>query len=211
MQAMPDPLFADPRWRRPYDIVDDDRSDLGVYAGIVAELMASSVLDVGCGTGTLACRLARLGIEAVGLNPAAASLDVARRKPGAERVRWIHGGASSALPLAVDLAVMTGNVAQGRRRSRSGRTAVGTSMSWWLRWRGIGSIRRSAGSARTTCSVLEDGWHCSATSWSAGRASLKYTPRPPISTSITAWATPTGGIHRSRRGARDRRGMGAGR
>jgi len=109
---VPDPIFADPHLAALYDIVDDDRSDRNVYAGIVAELEASSVLDVGCGTGTLACRLARLGIEVVGFDPAAASLDVARRKPGAERVRWIHGDASSVPPLAVDLAVLTGNVAQ---------------------------------------------------------------------------------------------------
>lgn len=109
---MPDPLFADPRLAALYDIVDDDRSDLDVYAGVVAEVQASSVLDVGCGTGTLACRLARLGIGVVGLDPAAASLDVAQRKPGADRVRWIHGDVSSVPPLAVDLAMMTGNVAQ---------------------------------------------------------------------------------------------------
>lgn len=109
---MPDPIFADPRLAALYDIIDDDRSDLDAYAGIVDELRASSVLDVGCGTGTLACRLAHRGIEVTGLDPAAASLAVARRKHGAGRVRWIHGDAASAPPLGVDLAVMTGNVAQ---------------------------------------------------------------------------------------------------
>jgi SAM-dependent methyltransferase len=112
MYAVPDPIFADPRLARLYDFVDDDRSDLDVYVGIVDELTASSVLDVGCGTGTLACRLAQRGIAVVGLDPAAASLEVARRKPGAEHVRWIHGDASSAPPLDVHLATMTGNVAQ---------------------------------------------------------------------------------------------------
>ena len=110
--AVPDPIFADPRLAALYDIVDDDRSDLDVYVAIVEELNASTVLDVGCGTGTLACLLAQRGIEVVGLDPAAASLDVARRKPSADRVRWIHGDASSAPPLGVDLVVMTGNVAQ---------------------------------------------------------------------------------------------------
>ncbi len=112
MFAVPDPIFADPRLATLYDFVDDDRSDLDVYAAIVDELRASSVLDIGCGTGTLACRLAQLGVEIVGLDPAAASLDVARRKHGADHVRWIHGDASSAPALELDLAVMTGNVAQ---------------------------------------------------------------------------------------------------
>ena len=112
MLVVPDPHFADPRLARLYDFVDDDRSDLDVYAAVVAELGASSVLDVGCGTGTLACRLTQLGIAAVGLDPAEASLAVARAKPGAEHVRWIHADASSVPPLGVDLALMTGNVAQ---------------------------------------------------------------------------------------------------
>lgn len=109
---MPDPIFADPRLAALYDVVDDDRSDLDVYAAMVDELGASSVLDVGCGTGTFACRLALRGIDVVGLDPAAASLDVARSKAGAEKVRWIHGDACDLPALGVDLAVMTGNVAQ---------------------------------------------------------------------------------------------------
>ncbi|WP_426241575.1 class I SAM-dependent methyltransferase [Nocardioides sp. LHG3406-4] len=80
---------------------------------MVDEYGARSVLDVGCGTGTFACLLARRGIGVVGVDPALASLDVAQRKLGADRVTWIHGDAA-ALPadLRVDLAVMTGNVAQ---------------------------------------------------------------------------------------------------
>ena len=109
---MPDPIFADPRLAALYDVLDDDRSDLDLYTGLVDELKASSVLDVGCGTGTLACRLSNLGVEVVGLDPAAASLDVAREKPGANDVRWIHGDASSAPRSDFDAALMTGNVAQ---------------------------------------------------------------------------------------------------
>jgi ubiquinone/menaquinone biosynthesis C-methylase UbiE len=112
MCSVPDPIFAEPRLAVLYDILDDDRSDLEVYAAIVDELGATSVLDVGCGTGTFACMLAQRGIEVVGIDPAAASLDVAQRKSGAEHVRWIHGDACSIPPLDVDLAVMTANVAQ---------------------------------------------------------------------------------------------------
>jgi SAM-dependent methyltransferase len=51
-------------------------------------------------------------MEVTGLDPAKASLDVARAKPGAEQVRWIHGDASALSGLHADLATMTGNVAQ---------------------------------------------------------------------------------------------------
>lgn len=70
------------------------------------------MLDIGCGTGSLAVRLARVGIEVTAVDPAAASLEVARGKTGAERVRWVHGDATTLPDLHLDVAVMTGNVAQ---------------------------------------------------------------------------------------------------
>jgi SAM-dependent methyltransferase len=105
-----DALFADPRLAGIYDVWEGDRVDLPSYLAIVAELGARSVLDVGCGTGNWASMLAERGFEVVGLDPAAASLDVARTKPGAQRVRWIHGDVTGLPALAVDLATMTGNV-----------------------------------------------------------------------------------------------------
>jgi ubiquinone/menaquinone biosynthesis C-methylase UbiE len=105
-----DALFAEPRLARIYDVWEGERIDLPNYLAIVAELGARSVLDVGCGTGNWACMLAQRGFEVVGLDPAAASLDIARAKPGAQRVRWIHGGVTDLPALAVDLATMTGNV-----------------------------------------------------------------------------------------------------
>ena len=109
---MADAIFGDPRLAAIYDALDPDRSDLDVYAAIADELSARRVLDVGCGTGTFALLLAARGLEVTGVDPAGASLAVARSKPGAERVRWIHGDATALPPLAVDLATMTGNVAQ---------------------------------------------------------------------------------------------------
>jgi 2-polyprenyl-3-methyl-5-hydroxy-6-metoxy-1,4-benzoquinol methylase len=110
--AMSDLAFAHPRLAGLYDAFDPDRSDLDVYLAIARELGAQSVLDVGCGTGTFAVLLAREGFDVTGLDPARASIDVARRKPGADRVRWIVGEASGLPPLQVDLATMTANVAQ---------------------------------------------------------------------------------------------------
>jgi SAM-dependent methyltransferase len=119
---MADDSFENPRLARLYDPFDPDRSDLDVYADLVAELGARVVVDLGCGTGTLACLLAGRGLDVIGVDPAAASLDVARTKEYAERVRWVHGDATTLADSVadlgvdtdarVDLAVMTANVAQ---------------------------------------------------------------------------------------------------
>lgn len=110
----PDPAFADPRLAVLYDVLEDDRADLDAYVAIAEEVSASSVIDIGCGTGSLAVRLARSGRTVVGVDPAGASLDIALAKPFAERVTWVHGDATALLGRGVtaDLAVMTGNVAQ---------------------------------------------------------------------------------------------------
>jgi SAM-dependent methyltransferase len=109
---MVDAIFTHPRLAAMYDELDDDRSDLDVYLSITRELSSRRMLDIGCGTGTFALLLAGEGLEVTGVDPAEASLDIARAKPGAERVRWIHGDATALPPLELDLATMTGNVAQ---------------------------------------------------------------------------------------------------
>lgn len=109
---MSDEEFRIPRLAAIYDALDPDRSDLDAYLGIAEELRARRVLDVGCGTGVLALRLAARGFDVVGVDPAAASLDVARRKPGADAVRWIEGGPTELSATGCDLALMTGNTAQ---------------------------------------------------------------------------------------------------
>lgn len=109
---VPDAQFAIPRLAEIYDALDGDRDDLDHYENIVRELGARSVLDVGCGTGSLAVRLAVAGFAVTAVDPAVASLDIARRKPDADRVRWVHGSTADVPPLSADIAVMTGNVAQ---------------------------------------------------------------------------------------------------
>jgi SAM-dependent methyltransferase len=109
---MPDPIFQERRLTEIYDLLDPDRNDLDVYIALVDELGANAVLDVGCGTGTFACLLAQRGKEVTGVDPAPASLDMARAKLGADKVHWLTGDATTLPPIQVDLVTMTGNVAQ---------------------------------------------------------------------------------------------------
>ncbi len=110
--SVADAIFGEPRLAEIYDPLDPDRQDLDAYVAMADEFRASSVLDVGCGTGTLACLLAARGLQVTAADPAGASLDVARRKPGAGRVRWLHAEAAAVPALGADLVTMTGNVAQ---------------------------------------------------------------------------------------------------
>jgi SAM-dependent methyltransferase len=109
---MADALFGEPRLAAIYDAVEGERRvDLDHYLAIAGEFGARSLLDVGCGTGILARRAASRGLNVTAVDPAGASLDVARGQPGAERVQWLHGDATGLPELQVDLATMTANVA----------------------------------------------------------------------------------------------------
>jgi SAM-dependent methyltransferase len=55
-----------------------------------------AVVDAGCGTGELARRLAPLVARVDAVDPSAPMLELAGTLPGAERVRWIHGGIEDA-------------------------------------------------------------------------------------------------------------------
>jgi SAM-dependent methyltransferase len=128
---MADECFRHPTLAAVYDALDPDRADLGPYLRMAEEFGARRVLDIGCGTGVFALLLAERGVDVVGVDPAGASLDVARGKPGGGRVRWIHGDATTLPPLTADLATMTGNAAQAvvdpedwRRTLRGAREAL---------------------------------------------------------------------------------------
>lgn len=111
---MPDALFSDQRLAPLYDAFEGPRKDLDHYLALISELGAETVLDVGCGTGNLALLLARHGFDVTGVDPAPASLAVARAKPEAERVRWVDGDATTITrdEPGFDAGIMTGNVAQ---------------------------------------------------------------------------------------------------
>ena len=83
---MPDALFADPRLAPLYDALDGPRDDLDHYVAIVRELSARSALDVGGGTGSLALRLAEIGLDVTVVDPAKAI--PRRRRVGRGPTGW---------------------------------------------------------------------------------------------------------------------------
>ncbi|WP_431802782.1 class I SAM-dependent methyltransferase [Microbacterium sp. bgisy203] len=114
--------YDDPRLVELYDIDNPDGPDHDFYRALAADVDASAIVDLGCGTGMLTTTLARPGRSVVGVDPSAAMLDVARARPGGDQVDWIRGD-SRALPArGFDYALMTGNVAQHIGDDAWGRT-----------------------------------------------------------------------------------------
>lgn len=88
------------RWAAIYD--DEDNPLIAVegpeVARVLGEVRGLAVLDVGCGTGRHSIELARTGAEVTGVDFSAGMLEKARRKKGAEAIRFLQHDASSPLP-----------------------------------------------------------------------------------------------------------------
>jgi SAM-dependent methyltransferase len=111
---VPSAEFSDPRLVAAYDAINayEPGTQPDYVAAVAARIRARRIVDLGCGTGIVSCGLAVAGYDVIGADPAPAMLDVARTKPGAERVRWVVGGADAIGRPNADLAIMTGHVAQ---------------------------------------------------------------------------------------------------
>lgn len=145
----PEPPVAD-SVRRGYDrwalVYDHDANPLPALeepfvhraAGAVAGL---EVLDLGCGTGRHALRLAAAGARVTAVDFSEGMLQEARRKPGADAVRFLVRDLHEALPFAsgtFDLVVsglvlehlreLRGPLAEARRVLRPGGRAIVSAM-----------------------------------------------------------------------------------
>lgn len=104
------PLYDDPALVRFYDLENGWSEDTRLCARMAAQ--ATSVLDLGCGTGLLLSSLPGT-IRLVGVDPAAAMLEVARNRPGGRHVSWVEADARSLrLGETFDLIVLTGHAFQ---------------------------------------------------------------------------------------------------
>lgn len=107
-----DGQYLDPRIVQLYDPLNPPDETTELFAQLLAD-RPRRVLDLGCGTGLLARRLAREGHAVTGADPAAPMLDVARANDLECAVDWRLADARTlALGRTFDAIVMTGHVFQ---------------------------------------------------------------------------------------------------
>jgi SAM-dependent methyltransferase len=99
------------------DLYDDENgwgASADFYRDLAVAMGARSILDLGCGTGTVTRGIvAAIGGAGVGVDPAKPMLDVARRKTKREPVEWIEGDARAIrLDRKFDFVLMTGHAFQ---------------------------------------------------------------------------------------------------
>jgi SAM-dependent methyltransferase len=109
---MADEIFEDEDFARLYDAFNPWGAGDDFYLGLARE-SGGPILDLGCGTGMLASRIAGEISPVTGVDPAAGMLQVARARPGAARVEWIEGDARSLdLGRRFNLIYLTGHAFQ---------------------------------------------------------------------------------------------------
>lgn len=112
MSRSSDPCVAE-FYAQTYDqSVPDWPGEIDFYQELAAEVrrVGGIVLEIACGTGRVAIRLAQGGATVVGLDLSAKMLDVARQKSaGLENVRWVQGDMRSfELGQVFDLVIIPG-------------------------------------------------------------------------------------------------------
>lgn len=99
-----------------YDVENQGLWDVDFYSGLVRQLGAGRIADIGCGTGVFAVELAQRGLQVTGVDPAEAMVEVARRRVDQagvqDHVQLICGTAADLEAAGFDAAIMMGHVAQ---------------------------------------------------------------------------------------------------
>ena len=106
---MVDEHYVNPELAELYDLDSGWSVDSDFYLELSGH-QPKDILDIGCGTGLLACAYASRGHRVTAVDPAEAMLDVARKKRDASKVTWVLASAETFRSEArFDLIVMTGN------------------------------------------------------------------------------------------------------
>lgn len=123
-EPMEDRLYRDPDLAQFYDLENRWGPDLDYCLRLADD--ARSVLDLGCGTGQLAARLSE-ECHVVGVDPARAMLEIARRRRGGKHVTWVEADARRVrLERRFDLVLLTGHAFQVFLTSEDQRAVLST-------------------------------------------------------------------------------------
>jgi SAM-dependent methyltransferase len=113
-----------PRLAAIYDPINPPTPDYDFYVALAGSAPLTA-LDMGCGTGRLACALATRGHRVTGADPSPAMLGIARNRPGAKGVTWVEADAATfRSDTRFDLIIMTGHVFQVFLDDREVRTVL---------------------------------------------------------------------------------------
>lgn len=105
-------LYREKRLVEAYDALNASREDFDFYRARLPD-PPCRILDIGCGTGSLALDLASEGYAVTGVDPAPEMIAAARAKPGADKVKWVTGLVSDLdEALRFEAAIMTGHAFQ---------------------------------------------------------------------------------------------------
>jgi len=105
MSDVENALYADRRLVNLYDLLNSGDYEYSFYAEQIGG-QHRQVLDLGCGTGTFALRLAAAGHSVVAVDPSPMMISYARQRTGAGGVRWVVGDVGS-VPNSPPFHVMT--------------------------------------------------------------------------------------------------------
>jgi SAM-dependent methyltransferase len=109
---MLDPHYVNPKLVKLYDLACGWSADQDFYLSLAGP-SRQRILDLGCGTGLLCDAYAARNHAVTGVDPAAAMLDVARRKPHGKEIEWVRSAAQAyRSEKRFDRIVMTGHAFQ---------------------------------------------------------------------------------------------------
>jgi ubiquinone/menaquinone biosynthesis C-methylase UbiE len=112
MSNIENALYTDARLVDLYDLLNSGDRDHRFYAERIGK-RHEYVLDLGCGTGIFAVRLASAGHRVVAVDPSEMMVSYASRRPNAAAVQWIVGNAHSVpSQITFDVVTMTGHAFQ---------------------------------------------------------------------------------------------------
>jgi SAM-dependent methyltransferase len=109
---MLDAHYENPGIAELYDLGNPWSVDRDFYLSLAGS-PRSRILDLGCGTGLLCDAYAALNHDVTGVDPSAAMLEIARRKPHGNAIEWVQSSAQNyRSDKLFDLIVMTGHAFQ---------------------------------------------------------------------------------------------------